>query len=301
MTAPWEIGTIPATNDAPPLAYGRIGDGPDPALALHGITAQHRAFNAVARHLNHPDGFVALDLRGRGDSGKPPGGSYGLDAHAGDVARALDHLGMERGVLVGHSMGAFVALAAALRYPDRAAALVLVDGGWPREEEAGQVPEAEARAFREGLDRAFARLDMTFASPDDYLDYWFLGMGLTLDALPPDLADYYRYDLREVEGGYRPKALRVAAEEDTALVSSGAPTLGELRGLRCPVALVRAAEGFFPGSPPLFSDEARDAVASAFDLRHQVLLTGSNHYSMLFDPFASEVAGVVDGAFGGWR
>ncbi len=42
------------------LAFGRAGEGPNPVLALHGITAQHRAFDAVARHLRHPDGMVAM-------------------------------------------------------------------------------------------------------------------------------------------------------------------------------------------------------------------------------------------------
>src|SRR5918912_3067337 len=91
------------------LAVWRAGEGPDPVVCLHGITAQHRAFNAAARHLVPSHGLVGVDLRGRGDSDKPDSG-YGLEAHASDVARVLDHLGLARAVLVGHSMGAFVAL-----------------------------------------------------------------------------------------------------------------------------------------------------------------------------------------------
>jgi pimeloyl-ACP methyl ester carboxylesterase len=293
--SPWRSGSVPGSGDRTPLlAYGRTGEGPRPVLALHGITAQHRAFNAVARHLRHPDGVVALDLRGRGDSGKPPAGNYGLAAHAGDVARVLDHLSVERAVLVGHSMGAFVALAAALRYPERVAALVLLDGGWPRPAEPPDPDTEEARAFKRGLERAFSRLDMVFDTPEDYLDFWFPGRGLTYDDLPPDLADYYRYDLARVEGGYSPKASREAAEEDSPSVAGEAPTLEELRGISCPVALVRAEEGFAPGSPPLFPDEARDAVAGALDLRSEVLLDGANHYTMMFDPHAGRISRVLD-------
>jgi lipase len=273
------------------LAFGRVGEGPEPVLALHGITAQHRAFNAVARYLRHPDGIIALDLRGRGDSAKPSSGNYGLDEHARDVIRTLDYLGIERGVLVGHSMGAFVALHAALSYPDRVRALVLLDGGWPRVEEPD---EEESAAIEEGLERAFRRLDMVFETPEDYLNFWFPDQNLTLEDLPPDLADYYLYDLEEVEGGFNPKASREAAEEDAASVSSESPTAVQLEGIGCPIALVRAAEGFFPGSEPLISDETREVLAKALNLRSEQRLNGANHYTMLFGESAREIAATID-------
>jgi lipase len=267
------------------LAISRSGSGPDPVICLHGITAQHRAFNAAARHLAPSRGLVGVDLRGRGDSDKPESG-YGLEAHATDVIRVLDHLGLQNAVLSGHSMGGFVALKTALAFPDRVRALVLLDGGWPRvevsPEEMTEEQEREAEAIQEGLARAFGRLDMTFESPEAYLDFWFPGQGLTPDDLPPDLADYYLYDLEKAEDGYRPKASRAAAEADSSSVSSEAPTLEELGGVRCPVALVRASQGFFPGSDPLISDDTRDAMAGALDLRSDTRVEGVTHYTMLW-------------------
>jgi pimeloyl-ACP methyl ester carboxylesterase len=275
------------------LAFGRVGEGPEPILALHGITAQHRAFNATARHLRHPDGIVALDLRGRGNSSKPPTGNYGLAAHARDVIRTLDYLKIEEVTLAGHSMGAFVALHTALLYPGRVKALALLDGGWPRSEE--EPDEEEAAAIEEGLQRAYRRLDMVFETPDDYLDFWFPDQNLTLDDLPPDLADYYLYDLDRVEGGYTPKAYREAAEEDAASVSSESLTATGLEGIGCPVALVRAEQGFFPDSRPLITGEARDALANVLDLRLEIFLQGANHYSMMFgEEYASRIATVLD-------
>src|ERR671913_1678481 len=91
------------------LAIWHAGEGPDPVVCLHGITAQLRAFNALARYLGPSRGLVGVDLRGRGDSDKPESG-YGLETHASDVIRVLDHLGLDRAVILGHSMGAFVAL-----------------------------------------------------------------------------------------------------------------------------------------------------------------------------------------------
>jgi lipase len=281
----WKCERVPGEVG---LAIGRAGGGPDPVVCLHGITAQHRAFNAAARHLGPSRGLVGVDLRGRGDSDKPESG-YGLATHASDVIRILDHLGLENAVLLGHSMGAFVALKTALASPDRVRALVLLDGGWPRVESSPEeMPDEEkegAKALEEGLARAFRRLDMTFESPEAYLDFWFPDRGLTLDDLPPDLADYYLYDLGKVEGGYNPKASRIAAEEDSPSVSSTSPTAEEMRAVVCPVALVRASQGFFPGSDPLISDEARDVMAGSLDIREEVQVEGANHYTMLWPEY----------------
>ena len=289
----WSGDRVPGEVE---LAIWRAGSGPDPVVCLHGITAQHRAFNALARHLMDSRGLVGVDLRGRGDSAKPESG-YGLEAHAADVIRVLDHLGLENAVIAGHSMGGFVALKAALTHADRVRALVLLDGGWPRietsPEDMSEEEKQEAAAIGEGLERAFRRLDMTFKSPEAYLDFWFPDRGLTMKDLPPDLADYYLYDLEEVEGGYRPKASRAAAEEDSPSVSSDSPTAEEMRSVRCPVALVRASEGFFPGSDPLISDDTRDAMARVLDLRSDILVEGANHYTMLWPEYTPRWAGIL--------
>jgi lipase len=281
----WKQERVPGEVE---LAICHAGEGPDPVVCLHGITAQHRAFNAAARYLGPSLGLVGVDLRGRGDSDKPESG-YSLEAHAADVVRVLDHLGLQSAVLAGHSMGAFVALKTALLFPERVRALVLLDGGWPRVEssptEITEEEKQEASALEEGLARAFKRLDMTFESPEAYLDFWFPDQNLNMEDLPPDLADYYLYDLGEVENGYNPKASRVAAEEDSPSVSSTSPTAEQMRGVACPVALVRASQGFFPGSDPLISDETRDVMAESLDIRTEIQLEGANHYTMLWPEY----------------
>jgi lipase len=270
------------------LAIWHSGDGPGPLICLHGITAQNRAFSALARTLAPSRSLVGVDLRGRGDSEKPESG-YGLEAHARDVVRILDHLGLRDAVICGHSMGGFVALMTALSYPDRVRAIVLLDSGWPRvevdPEEMSEEQKGEAAAIEEGLERAFRRLDMTFESPEAYLDFWFPDRGLTLDDLPPDLADYYLYDLEEIEDGYNPKSSRAAAEEDSPSIASTSPTAQEMSGVGCPVALVRASQGFFPGTDPLISDEARDVMAGSLDIREEVVVEGANHYTMLWPDY----------------
>ncbi|MBA2441234.1 MAG: alpha/beta hydrolase [Rubrobacter sp.] len=289
----WKAERVPGEVE---IEISRSGGGEEPLVALHGITAQHRAFDALARHLG-PRGLVGVDLRGRGNSGKPPSG-YGMEVHAGDVVRVLDHLGLERAVLVGHSMGGFVGLQTAAEYPDRVEALVLLDGGWPRAEvdpeSLSKEEWREAAAVQEGIDRAMSRLNMVFETPEEYLEFWFPGQGLTFRDLPPDLADYYRYDLEEVEGGYSPKALYEAAVEDAGWLRERGLTAAGMEAVRCPVALARASEGFFPGAEPLIPDEARDAMARLLDLRAERLIPGANHYTMMLDPHAAEVYGLVE-------
>jgi hypothetical protein len=58
-----------------------------------------------------------------------------------------------------------------------------------------------------------------------------------------------------------------------------------MSGVGCPVALVRASQGFFPGSNPLISDEVRDMMAGSLDIRTEILLEGANHYTMLWPEY----------------
>ena len=117
--------------DGGPLATYRLGAAPADApavLAIHGITSTSRTWLATARSLNDRAALIAVDLRGRGaSSALPP--PVGLDAHARDMLAVLDAAGLQRAVVVGHSLGAYIAARLAVRHPDRVAALVLVDGG----------------------------------------------------------------------------------------------------------------------------------------------------------------------------
>jgi pimeloyl-ACP methyl ester carboxylesterase len=82
----------------------------------------------VAEALAPQHRFIAYDLRGRGGSDKPER-DYNMAAHNRDVLGVLDHFEVERAVVMGHSLGAHIAVRFAARHPDRVAKLVLFDGG----------------------------------------------------------------------------------------------------------------------------------------------------------------------------
>ncbi len=107
------------------IAYDDVGNG-DPAMVfLHGLFANRSYYAAQVQHLSRRHRVLNIDLRGHGESDVPENG-YNLDVLADDVVRVCEEAGVSRAVLCGHSMP--VALKAALRRPDLAAGLVLLDG-----------------------------------------------------------------------------------------------------------------------------------------------------------------------------
>jgi pimeloyl-ACP methyl ester carboxylesterase len=79
-------------------------------LCIHGITANCRSWDVVASALSPAHRIVAMDLRGRGGSDKPSSG-YSLEHHMKDIIGVMDDLGLEKAVIMGHSLGAFISLA----------------------------------------------------------------------------------------------------------------------------------------------------------------------------------------------
>jgi N-formylmaleamate deformylase len=70
---------------------------------------------------------VVADLRGRGLSDAPADGAYSLDAYADDAAAVIEGLGLERPIVLGHSLGARIAAVLAAGHPDLVGSVLLVD------------------------------------------------------------------------------------------------------------------------------------------------------------------------------
>ena len=96
----------------------QAGEGP-PVVALHGLGATKASFLPTAAAMGEDFRFIAMDLPGFGESGKPFGAGYDPPFFAAAVVELLDALELERAHLVGNSMGGRVALEVALRYPER--------------------------------------------------------------------------------------------------------------------------------------------------------------------------------------
>jgi len=106
------------------LHYVRAGAGP-PLVYLHGAKGSTFDFTlSVGPRLAERYTAVAFDRPGSGYSGRAAAGGNGPDAQAAMLRAAAGRLGLERPLLVGHSLGAAVALAWALDAPDDVAAVV---------------------------------------------------------------------------------------------------------------------------------------------------------------------------------
>ncbi len=132
MTAPPNVGEQTSTLALPGvgLTYGvrRCGREEAPLVSLlHGAASNRTRWSELldATALSDRCDFLRPDMRGNGES--MCRGRMDLGVWAGDLLGLLDHLGRRRSILVGHSLGAQIAMRFAADHPERTAALVLID------------------------------------------------------------------------------------------------------------------------------------------------------------------------------
>ncbi|QIK74171.1 alpha/beta fold hydrolase [Nocardioides piscis] len=114
------------------LSYVDSGSGPV-VLFIHGILGSQGQWAHLVDEMDDEHRVVVPDLFGHGESAKPTG-DYSLSSHAATLRDLLDHLGIERVTLVGHSLGGGIAMQFFYLFPERVDRLVLVaSGGLGRE------------------------------------------------------------------------------------------------------------------------------------------------------------------------
>ena len=262
-------------------AYRWPGDGPV-VLAAHGITSNHRSWGLVAAALDGAATVVAPDLRGRGRSNGLPG-PYTVAQHSDDCAALLDHIGCERAVVTGHSMGGFVATALATRHPGKVSAVVLVDGGPPLHVPAGvDVDDALAAT----LGPAMQRLDMTFGDRGAYRAFWqqhpsFAGIwSAEVDA-------HVQHDLIGEEPEMRSSCVKEAVRVNGRELLADEGVRLAIRDVSCPLVMLWAPRGMVDDPPGLYVEERLNG------LEHECV-SDTNHYSILLGgPGAKRVAAAI--------
>ena len=136
-----------------------------PVVLLHGFPLSGASWRAQQQRLSQHVRVIVPDLRGHGRS-PAPAGVYEMDLLARDVLALLDALNLPRAVLMGHSMGGYVALAAYRRAPERFLALGLIAsqaGADTEEGRQGRQKLAEKVAVQGSAAAAEAMLPKLFA------------------------------------------------------------------------------------------------------------------------------------------
>lgn len=209
-----------------------------PVLALHGWLDNAMSFARLAPKL---DGLriVALDLPGHGHSGhRAAGAGYQLWDYALDALLVAERLGWQRFSLLGHSLGAIVAMLLAAALPERIARLALIDGIFPLTDEPELAPAKLGEALTAQLAIGRKRRPV-YASVERAVEARLRG-GYPLSREAAELLA--SRGLAPQAGGYTwrtdprltlPSPLRLSRAQAEAFV----------RGLRCPVSLVLAEEG----------------------------------------------------------
>jgi lipase len=280
------------------LHVARAGAEPAAAdavvLLAHGITASHLAWRRVARELvaRRPALCVlAPDLRGRGRSaavGRP----HGIAAHIADLIAVLDDAAAARVVLAGHSMGAFVVARLAAERPDRAAGVVLVDGGLPIPAPAQLGPD---RVLEAVLGPALARLRMTFRSPTEYVAFWQAHPAFAA-RWNEDMEAYVRADLSGDSGAWRSVVSEAAVRADGADLLRDHATVHAVDNVAAPVRLLRAPRGLLDDSNALIPRAVVDAFAAAHPGVAVEDVDDVNHYTITLGDGAARVAAALAAA-----
>lgn len=249
------------------------GDGA-PLVAVHGLSSNAMFYVGVAERLDGRRPLLAVDLRGRGESPKPPEG-YGMEAHADDVAETMTDAGIERAVIVGHSMGAGVATVFAHRHPERCAGVVLFDGGLQVFHEFFARPDLAAE-FMESGKGIEGRLHTVFDDAAAYRRHWASLGVFTPDEWSPWVDAYLDRDLG-ADG--RASCLPDAIAFDALDLLATAGRLGD-EPIGVPVLAVHATAGICHGTSPLVQPGALERMAATHQAFSAVEVPGTNHYTI---------------------
>ena len=242
-------------------------------LCIHGITANSRFWDCLASALAPRHRVIAMDLRGRGLSDKPPTG-YSIEHHCKDILALMNDRGLERPVLMGHSLGAFISLVFAAQYPQKVDHLILVDGG-------GKLSETQMAKVFAGIKPSLDRLGQIFPSLEAYLSQ--MKQAPYLQPWNSYMETYFRYEIEEVEGGVRSRVHPKHIEEE-------ALNLGKVDSrefyvkVTCPTLIIRATKGMLAEDDLLLPEDVVERMVREIPNAKQVDVEGTNHYSILFQP-----------------
>lgn len=278
------------------IHFGRWPGPGSHVLCLHGLTANHLCFRDLAELLQRgADVDVAApDLRGRGKSDKPPS-EYGWRTHVADVRTLVKEAGLAPFVLIGHSLGAGIAIRYAAMYPEDVSALIVLDGG-------GILKLGEKIRILKALQPSLMRLDAVFPDEDAYIQK--LRSSPFLGKWTPLVEAFFRYEIEKAPGGgvrCNIPGYVVESELDSIggavhlpeflrkLILNPVRTFTRARdaaalpyeNVKCPVLVMRATEQNVVPGDNLLPERAMQAMLKRFRNARGMSIAGVNHYGII--------------------
>ncbi|WP_082482797.1 alpha/beta fold hydrolase [Methylobacterium sp. Leaf123] len=233
------------------VASAGAATGATPILFIHGVGLDHTVWRPQIAAFAEQRPVHAYDMMGHGASDRPKGRPELAD-YAAQLIGVLDGLGIERAHLVGHSMGAMVALEAALSHPARVGSVTALNAVYRRSPEQGQAVLRRVEALEAG--EASPGIETTLAR-------WFGSL------VPPHLADEaerMRALLERADDRGYALAYRVFATADAAYAE-------RLQNLSVPALFMTGQHD--PNSTP----EMTRAMAAAVPGARGFVLSGERH------------------------
>lgn len=116
------------------------GDSEAPPIVLvHGHSEDLHTWNHLAKHLVESFRVIRFDLRRHGLTGPATDNEYRIENYVSDLSMVIEHLGIDRFILVGHSMGGRISVKYTMGNPERVSSLILISAsGAPRKENTPQ-------------------------------------------------------------------------------------------------------------------------------------------------------------------
>jgi pimeloyl-ACP methyl ester carboxylesterase len=254
-----------ATPDGHELSLRGTTDAPIQAFFVHGLGDGGFIWQTLVGEAEWNTSYLALDLRGHGDSSWDRDSRYRQPQHGADVAFVLQQLPAPKITLIGHSLGADIAIRAAAASPACVKQLVIIDGG----------PQARAEGGMAIVD-ALRTQPRCFSSIAEYAQLLKRRSPLAQQAVLEEIATAslrasgpHWYALK-----YDPALLNAVTPPDTV-------ALNELLGtLHCPVYIVRGARS------AVLSAEGAALTAARTRSANITCVPGAGHAVMLDNPRA---------------
>lgn len=236
-------------------------------IAIHGLTGTHKNMHYYAEKFKGDYRFIAVDLRGRGNSAETDA-EPSIFKHAEDILGLIKELKIENPILLGYSMGAFIAAIVASKLKSTQA-VIFLDG-------AAKASDHQRSIVQPSL----GRLSREFTSKEHYVEEIqkiYTNLGIKWNDV---LQSTVEYEVGPVGDHWENKSTesRIVADFESFFTFDPQEICSQIA---CPVLLVYA-EGNIGSMPPLFYLTDYEQTQQ-YTKTIETVISDCNHYTMVFE------------------